>query len=185
MFFNSEPFLQFLEGMTGIEGLIPDPYFEGAGYHETSAGGKLGIHADFRLHKRLHLARRLNLLIYLNKDWKPEYGGALELWDPNMSHCVKSVLPTFGRCVVFSTDEKSFHGHPDPLTCPDDVKRRSVALYYYTASRKIYEELPASGTDFRARNKVEETMALQDGQKKLKLRLKWLKRKLFGKKRDV
>ena len=82
--FNSAPMLEFLEKMTGIEGLIPDPYFTGGGLHETKSGGFLGVHSDFRLNKKLNIERRLNAIIYLNEDWKEEYGGNLELWDVKM-----------------------------------------------------------------------------------------------------
>lgn len=133
-FFNSAPMLQFLEGITNIRGLLPDPYFSGGGLHETSRGGLLGIHADFRVNESLQILRRVNLLIYLNKDWQDSYGGMLELWDREMKSMVKSVSPIFNRCVIFNTDEDSFHGHPDPLTTPEGIARRSIALYYYTAT---------------------------------------------------
>lgn len=133
-FFNSAPMLKFLEDLTNIKGLLPDPYFTGGGLHETSAGGLLGIHADFRVNEKLQLLRRVNLLIYLNKDWKDDYAGKLELWDKEMTYKVKEVSPVFNRCVIFNTDEDSFHGHPEPLTAPDGVTRKSIALYYYTAT---------------------------------------------------
>lgn len=152
-FFNSEPMLQFLESITGIEKLIPDPYFTGGGYHEISAGGLLGIHADFRVNKQLNLNRRINMLIYLNKNWQEEWGGCLELWDKSMTDAQKSIYPIFNRCVIFNTDQDSFHGHPDPLACPDNVTRKSIALYYYTASEKVLEEIPAHDTMYQARPK--------------------------------
>lgn len=150
-FFNSAPFLQFLEGMTRIKGIIADPYFSGGGFHEVSTGGKLGIHADFRINEKLHLSRRLNVLIYLNKDWKKEYCGELEIWDKEMKVKVKSIAPIFNRCVIFNTDANSFHGHPDPLSTPKNIKRRSAALYYYTASEKIYDDIPAHMTMYASR----------------------------------
>ena len=101
--------------MTGIEGLIPDPDFLGGGFHETLRGGHLGIHADFNIHKRLILHRKINVLIYLNDNWKESYGGNLELWDKKMNGKVVSVSPTINKCVIFNTDIDSFHGHPDPL----------------------------------------------------------------------
>lgn len=133
-FFNSAAMLQFLEGITNIQGLIADPYFTGGGFHEIRTGGLLGIHADFRVNESLQLFRRVNVIIYLNKDWQDSYGGHLELWDKEMQHKVSSVLPIFNRCVIFNTDEDSYHGHPDALTTPDGVFRRSLALYYYTAT---------------------------------------------------
>jgi len=150
-FLNSAPVLQFLEGLTGIKGLVADPYFAGGGFHEIRAGGRLGIHADFRINERLNLQRRLNLLIYLNKDWQSEWGGELELWDTGMKAKARSVLPLFNRAVVFNTDARSYHGHPDPLACPAGVTRKSVALYYYTASDRIYEDVPKLSTMYQAR----------------------------------
>ena len=150
-FFNSLPIVQFLESLTTIPSLIPDPHYIGGGFHETSKGGKLGIHADFRINETLHLDRRINAIIYLNEDWKEEYGGHLELWDRKMQGIVHTVAPIYNRCVIFNTDADSFHGHPDPLTTPDGVTRRSIALYYYTASKRIYEDTVAHSTMYKAR----------------------------------
>lgn len=129
---NSASFLKFLQRLTGIDNLIGDPQFEGGGLHQIVSGGKLGIHADFNKHTCFGLDRRLNLLIYLNKNWKEEYGGHFELWDRNMTRMVSKVAPLFNRVVIFTTSEYSYHGHPDPLACPADMTRKSLALYYYT-----------------------------------------------------
>ena len=150
-FFNSQPMLEFLEGLTTIQGLIPDPYFTGGGYHETAPGGKLGIHADFRVNEQLHLHRRLNVIVYLNQGWQKEWGGELELWDREMESKRREVAPAFNRCVIFNTDADSFHGHPDPLGAPEGIFRRSMALYYYTASRQVYKEVPTTSTHYQAR----------------------------------
>jgi Rps23 Pro-64 3,4-dihydroxylase Tpa1-like proline 4-hydroxylase len=131
---NSASFLKFLEELTGIDGLLGDPRFEGGGLHQIPAGGKLAIHVDFNKHSYYGLDRRLNLLVYLNKNWKEEYGGHFELWDRDMKRMVTKVAPLFNRIVVFSTSPISFHGHPDPLMCPPSVTRKSLALYYYTVS---------------------------------------------------
>ena len=150
-FFNSSSFVEFLENLTKIDGLIPDCHFNGGGFHELNAGGKLGIHADFRVHERLHLGRRINVLIYLNENWNLEWGGNLELWDKAMKTKTHSIAPLFNRCVIFNTDATSYHGHPDPLNCPTNVTRKSIALYYYTASKAIYEEIPSSTTMYVSR----------------------------------
>jgi hypothetical protein len=150
-FFNSQPMIEFLEGLSTIESLIPDPHYAGGGFHETGKGGKLGIHADFRINDRLHLHRRMNLIVYLNEEWKDEWNGRLELWDRKMTQAEKSVSPIFNRCVIFNTDADSYHGHPDPMPLPDGVFRRSMALYYYTASRHIYDEVPNHDTMYQAR----------------------------------
>lgn len=136
---NAEPFLKQLAALTGIEGLIPDPYLGGAGMHCIPRGGRLAIHANFNIHPLMKVDRRLNLLIYLNEDWQESYGGYLELWDRSMQHCVRRILPVFNRTVLFLTDDFSFHGHPDPLNCPEQYARKSIAMYYYTNGRPLSE----------------------------------------------
>jgi len=148
---NGQAFLGFLEQMTGISGLIPDPHYDGGGLHETKRGGHLGVHADFNIHDQLKLERRLNLLVYLNEDWEEDYGGQLVVWDRAMKQCVVRVPPLFGRAVIFNTDLDSFHGHPDPLNCPPDRTRRSIATYYYSAAEDGLNALPKRTTNFRAR----------------------------------
>ena len=92
------------------------------------------MHADFNHHKPMNLERRVNVLIYLNKGWREEYGGQLELWDREMTKCVHSIVPSFNRCVIFNTTGESMHGNPEPVNHPDGMPRRSIALYYYTAT---------------------------------------------------
>lgn len=130
---NSSIFISFLERLTGVDGLVPDPHYIGGGLHQIEPGGYLDIHADFNRHPRTGLERRLNLLLYLNTDWRDEYGGHLELWDRGMKKCEARILPVLNRCVVFSTDRHSYHGHPRPLACPPGWTRKSLALYYYSA----------------------------------------------------
>lgn len=132
--FNSRPFIQLLQNITGIPGLIPDPYFLGAGFHEISNGGHLSVHADFNHHKPMNLERRINVLIYLNKDWPESYGGSLELWSDGMVSCERKLAPEFNRCVIFNTTSSSWHGNPDPVNHPAGLTRKSIALYYYTAT---------------------------------------------------
>jgi hypothetical protein len=146
---NGFEMLLFLEALTGIEGLIPDPYFGGGGLHQVERGGYLKIHTDFNVHPKLHLDRRLNMLIYMNRDWRDEWGGHLELWDVSMSECRVRIAPLFNRTVVFSTTDTSFHGHPHPLASPPGVTRKSVSLYYYTAGRPLSERSAPHDTIFR------------------------------------
>lgn len=175
---NSEPFLAFLEKLTGVEGLIPDPYLQGAGLHKIPRGGKLGIHVDFNEHRKMNLYRRLNVLIYLNRDWTEEYGGHFELWNEKKNQCEKRLLPIFNRMAIFTTTATSFHGHPVPLTCPEDRSRISLALYYYTAVERGDQLAKSHSTQFltatgkreelggaaslagRARNKLVKLMGL-------------------------
>jgi hypothetical protein len=149
---SAPPVLLFLEALTGIEGLIPDPYFGGGGPHQILPGGFLKIHADFNWHPKLRLDRRLNVLVYLNRDWREEYGGHLELWDREMRSAAVKVLPVFNRTVVFSTTDTSYHGHPTPLACPPDRSRKSVSFYYYTVGRPEEERSAPHDTIFRQRH---------------------------------
>jgi Rps23 Pro-64 3,4-dihydroxylase Tpa1-like proline 4-hydroxylase len=150
-FFNSRPMLEFLEELTGIQSLIPDPYFVGGGLHQIKPGGFLEVHADFNRHTKLKLDRRLNVLLYLNQDWKEEYGGHFELWNKDMSASVRKILPVFNRCALFSTTSTSYHGHPTPLKCPPNRTRKSIAIYYYTNGRPEEEIQDGHDTLFQVR----------------------------------
>ena len=158
---NSSTFLTFLEQLTGIDGLIPDPHFVGGGLHQIKRGGYLKMHVDFNHYERLKLDRRLNLLIYLNQNWSEAYGGHLELWDQDMTRCEKKILPIFNRCVIFSTTDFSYHGHPEPLTSPEDTTRKSLALYYYSNGRPAIEVGAAHSTIFRERPGLESLPLLE------------------------
>jgi 2OG-Fe(II) oxygenase superfamily len=149
--FNSAAYIEFLEELTGIPGLVPDPHFEGGGLHQIVPGGHLKVHVDFNRHPRTGLERRLNALLYLNRDWKEEYGGALELWSRDMQRCEQKILPMFNRLVVFSTTEHSFHGHPEPLRCPEGQTRKSLALYYYSLPSGSQNGAATHNTVWKAR----------------------------------
>lgn len=148
MTLNSPSFLRHLEKLTGIEGLLADPDLEGGGLHQSQVGGYLNVHADFTVHPiRRDLRRRVNLLVYLNDDWKDEYEGHLELWSRDMKTCHARISPLLNRCVIFDTDVDSYHGVPEPLRCPPDRTRNSMALYYYTFD----ESARLRPTNYRAR----------------------------------
>ena len=150
-FLNSRPMLQFLEVLTGIQGVISDPYYVGGGLHQIKPGGNLEVHADLNFHTKLKLDRRINVLVYLNKDWKEEYGGHFELWNRDMTAAEQKILPLFNRCAIFSTTSFSYHGHPTPLSCPPDRTRKSMATYYYSNGRPEEEVGDAHSTLFQAR----------------------------------
>lgn len=146
--FCSERFVQFLTDLTGIDGLLPDWSMDGGGLHQTLRGGHLNIHADFTAHHtHENWARRVNILLYLNDEWEESWGGQLELWDPEMKACQDKVTPAGNRMLVFATSLDSFHGHPDGLTCPPGVARRSMALYYFTEEAHAVRR----STNYRAR----------------------------------
>jgi len=129
---NSGYVLDWLEYLTSVPGLIADTRLFGGGLHQIVRGGKLNIHVDFNIEPHTKLRRRLNVLIYLNKDWKEEYEGYLELWDKTKTQCVKKIAPVFNRCVIFNTNDTSWHGHPTPLNTPEHITRKSLAMYYYS-----------------------------------------------------
>lgn len=146
---NSEAFVKHLSELTGIPGLLPDPSLEGGGLHQSQRGGYLNIHADFTVHPhKRNWRRRVNVLVYLNQDWQPEYGGDLELWSRDMKACVQKISPLYNRCVIFNTDEDSYHGLPEPIQCPEDMTRKSIALYYFTEEKKMPRK---RATNYRAR----------------------------------
>ena len=134
-YFNSTEFIARLEQITGIEGLLPDQDLQGGGIHAIGRGGFLKIHTDFNWHSKLQLHRRLNLLVYLNENWQNGWGGAIEMWSPDMRNKLTAVAPQLGNVLLFATSDLSYHGHPDPLQCPDNVWRKSFAMYYYSATR--------------------------------------------------
>lgn len=145
---QSDRFVKFLEALTGMKDLIIDESLEGGGLHQSIAGGYLNMHADFTVHpQHRHWRRRVNLLLYLNDDWDEEWGGRLELWSTDMKRCERAVSPIRNRVVIFTTDVDSFHGHPEPLACPPDRARRSLALYYFTVEHAPY----VRSTEYRAR----------------------------------
>jgi len=147
---NSGSFLAFLEKLTRIPELVADTKLVGGGLHRIRPGGKLGVHVDFSHHPSNGLSRRLNLLLYLNKDWSEEYGGHLEFWSSDIKRCEQRILPIFNRCAIFSTTPISYHGHPEPLRCPPGEARKSLALYYFTKGRPREEDIEHN-TLFRSR----------------------------------
>lgn len=164
---NSMTFLEFLSGVTGIQNLIPDPSFDGGGLHQIVRGGKLGIHADFNKHPKYGLDRRLNLILYLNKNWREEYGGHLELWDRDMTKCEAKVLPLFNRMMIFGTTDFTYHGHPDPLQCLEGMTRKSLALYYFSNGRPAEEISGDHSTLFRDRVEGEARLTVRQRMRNL------------------
>jgi Rps23 Pro-64 3,4-dihydroxylase Tpa1-like proline 4-hydroxylase len=147
--FNSSRFIRFLEQLTGIGNLLPDPHLHGGGIHVVKKGGVLQVHSDFNWAEHLKAHRRVNMFVYLTPGWLPEWGGALELWDGACRDKVCEYRPAFNRLVVFSSRSDTFHGHPHPLTCPDEAMRRSIAMYYYTTERPADEVRPPHNTIYK------------------------------------
>ncbi len=147
---NSPEFLAWLSELTGIEGLVSDETLEGGGLHQSARGGFLNVHADFTMHHHhKNWRRRINLILYLNEGWREEWGGAIELWDRDMKKCEARIVPLLNHALIFNTDEHSFHGFPDRLTCPEGISRKSLALYYYTP--EVNGQRVGKSTNYRAR----------------------------------
>jgi len=127
-------FLTFLEDLTGIAGLIPDPGHYWAGLQVFPPGAFQALHRDFRVHPITRLFHRVNVLVYLNSGWRSDYGGDLELWASDASTCVRRIPPKAGTLVIFESSWAAVHGIPDPIRCPANRARLSLASNYYTVA---------------------------------------------------
>ena len=146
---GSKEFLKIVSNITGIKNIFLDMELDGGGLHQIFDKGSLNIHTDYNSHiKNKSWKRVLNILIYLNKNWKEEYKGDLELWDSQVKNKIKTIQPLFNRCVIFRTDRKSYHGHPEKLNLPDGFSRKSIAAYYFIEE---YKEIDLFPTNFVAR----------------------------------
>jgi hypothetical protein len=147
---NSPEFVAWISELTGIPGLVADPMLEGGGLHQSGPGGYLNVHTDFSMHHfHTDWHRRVNLIVYLNPGWQEAWGGAIELWEAKMARCGAKYPPLLNHALIFTTNEKSLHGFPDPLTCPEGQSRKSLALYYYTVEQGA--KLTPHSTDYFAR----------------------------------
>lgn len=147
---NSPFFVSLISRLTGIRDLLPDPGLEGGGLHFCRRGGYLNLHSDFsRHHYNRAWRRRVNLVLYLNPHWHNAWGGFIEFWDRAADYCFVKYPPRLNHAVIFNTDATALHGFPDPISCPKDVCRKSLALYYYTLDA---DSANASSTNYCARS---------------------------------
>ena len=140
-FLHSSPFLKWLEGVTGIDGLISDPHLIGAGYSKSFDGDTLKIHTDFNWNEKLKLHRAVSLIVYLTPDWKEEYGGGLDFYDRERKNVIKTFPCLFNNCLIWNFNELGFHGYNKPITCPENLSRNSIRVFYYT-SNSTHKETP-------------------------------------------
>ena len=131
-FLHSAAFLYLLAELTGIWHMVPDPFLSGGGYHVVPPGGRFDVHADRNVDHNTGLTRRMVLITYLNKDWKPEYGGQLELWSRDASRCEVVVEPLFNRSILFEVADHNFHG-VRPVERAG-LERKSFATYFHTVA---------------------------------------------------
>jgi hypothetical protein len=180
----AEPeFCQMLGTVFDISQLLPDEELVGGGMHQTGARGHLDVHVDFNYIEQRQLHRRLNILIYFNKGWRPEWGGNIELWDRDVKVCHHSFSPIFNRCVVFATNEISYHG-VTAVHCPDDQTRKSFAAYYYTREAPPHWDGTVHSTNFKARPdevlKGSILMPLERAGQRLRTAVAGIKKKIKG-----
>ena len=176
---QSEYFCDLLAHVFGIPNIISDPQLVGGGIHQTGPRGHLDVHVDFNYVKDRQLFRRMNILVYFNKDWQDDWGGNIELWDKDVKNCIHSFTPAFNRCVVFETNEISYHG-VTAVRCPDSMARRSFAGYYYTKDEPEWWDGKAHSTIFKARpDEKLKGSVLMPAEKMARL-FRRARRKIFG-----
>ena len=165
-YLNTKKFINFIQILSKKKKkILPDSHLSGGGLHEIKKGGILKVHTDFNKHPFKKLDRRINILIYLNKKWKKKYGGNLELWNKNMKKCEKKIRPTFNTMVIFSTNDFTNHGHPNPLNCPIKMSRKSLATYYFSRGRpnnEISEIVSKNTTVFKNRKGIKNDVSISD-----------------------
>ena len=157
---NSGWFIEMLAFVSETSDLIPDVSLFGGGMHETRAGGAFDVHRDFDRHPHTGLLNEMVFITYLNRDWNPQWKGALELWDMNRKACVTTVLPEFGRSILMKRTPDSFHGHPHPLNPPEGLTRRSVASYYYSNPEGLEARSKRGGAVFVVRKPVDRVKSI-------------------------
>lgn len=135
-YLQTDDFISIISNVTSIKNLENDPHLHGAGLHYHPRGGKLDMHLDYSIHPITGKERRVNLIIYLNNEWKEEYNGDLQLWDTNFIEPIKKYYPYYNRAILFRTSDISYHGLPNPIKCPESTGRKSLAIYYVSEPRE-------------------------------------------------
>lgn len=172
---NGQDFIDWLQNVTDIsDPLVGDQELFGGGLHQSTKGAYLNVHVDYNIHPSTKFHRRLNVLIYMNQNWQDEFEGHLELWDikDDKKELIEKIAPVFNRCVIFETNEISYHGHPKPLNTPKDVNRKSLATYYYTENRPSDEIAEEHNTKYiNTQGKAGQVKRLISGIKAIRERL--------------
>ena len=133
---HSSEFLRWVEKLSGVDRLIPDPHLVGAGYMKSFKGDTLKVHTDFNWAEELHLHRAVSIIIYFNKDWDPDWGGALDFFDFNNDKKLSSTVPSYGNILIWTYHNLVFHGMERPMTCPEEECRKGIRIFYYKSKAK-------------------------------------------------
>jgi len=139
---NSTQFIKWLEALTGVEKLIPDPHLVGAGYMKSYRGDTLQVHTDFNWVEEVALNRAVSVIIYFNRDWQSAWGGSLNFYDTKRQNVYTSVKPNNGNMLVWTYKNLVYHGYPDPMDCPEDECRRGFRLFYLTSDARTDPKNP-------------------------------------------
>jgi hypothetical protein len=131
---NSGEFVTWLENITGLKKIIPDPLLIGAGLMRCGNGHSLKLHTDFNWNEQLRLNRSLSAILYLSKEWDPDWQGSLEFWDLDRKACVHKIEPKPNRLLVWNYHDLLVHGHPNPIQCPEGSSRDGLRMFYFTSN---------------------------------------------------
>lgn len=132
--FNSSEFIHWLEKISKVEKLIPDPHLRGGGLARVSTDKTLALHTDFNWNDQLMLNRKVNLILYLTPNWQPEWNGDLEFWDFDKKECLVKIEPKANRLAFWNYDPRLIHGLSKVLSMPDDITRDNLIHFYYTSN---------------------------------------------------
>jgi dTDP-glucose 4,6-dehydratase len=151
--FSTKEITKKFSELSGINNLEFDPYLHGAGIHVHPRNGRLHMHLDYEKHPYLTKERRLNVILYLNKDWDPLWNGETQLWDKNMEKCIVKSPVKFNTAIIFKTNDISWHGIPEKIMCPEGVYRKTVAYYYISDiySPAKLEKVGNDGSGYRTK----------------------------------
>jgi dTDP-glucose 4,6-dehydratase len=151
--FSTKEITEKFSILSDINNLEYDPYLHGAGVHVHPRNGRLHMHLDYEKHPYLNKERRLNVILYLNKNWDPKWNGETQLWDKNMENCIVKSQVQFNTAIVFKTNDTSWHGIPEKIMCPEGMFRKTIAYYYisdlYSPANK--EKVGNDGSGYRTK----------------------------------
>lgn len=150
---SSDRMTNIISQISDISDLQYDEYLHGAGLHAHPRGGRLNLHLDYEKHPITGKQRRLNIILYMNKDWNDEWHGESELWNNDVSECVVKSKISFNTALIFKTNEISWHGVPEPIMCPENMFRKSIAYYYVSelVDKQNKNKVGNDGSGFRSK----------------------------------
>jgi len=129
-YLSTPEIINIIRQITNFDNLEYDEYLHGAGVHLHPRFGRLNIHLDYEKHPYSGKERRLNIILFMSKDWDVNWNGANELWNSDVTKCIAKTEIKFNRAILFKTNDISWHGLPDKILCPENVFRKSLAYYY-------------------------------------------------------